>query len=83
MFAFVLYGAGKLESQGGTKKGIIWAALSVTVSVIAIRVCGGGWITELLAQVALFVGIGAVRSAIVTKKAVTLSGERAVLIKRR
>jgi hypothetical protein len=62
---------GKLESQGGMRKGLLWAALSVATSVIVIRLCGGGWIAELLAQFGLFVGIAVVRTVRDTRNGAT------------
>jgi hypothetical protein len=62
VFAVVLYGSGKLEAQNGMRNGLLWGALSITVSVLVIAVLGGGWLFEVLAQLGLFVGIGALRA---------------------
>lgn len=45
------------------RKGLLWASLSTVTSVLVIRVCGGGWLSELLSQIGLFVGIAVVRTA--------------------
>lgn len=68
VFAFVLYGAAKMEDHSSVLKGPLWAALSVAISIVVIRLCGGGWLLELLAQGGLLVGIGAVRAALDTKR---------------
>ena len=61
--AFVFYGAGKQDGTipGGANYSILWAGLSIAVSAFAIHVIGGGWLLVLLAQIGLFVGIGAFR----------------------
>jgi len=62
--AFVLYGAGKRDPtiRDGANNSILWAGLSIAVSALVIHVIGGGWILVLLAQAALFVGIGVFRA---------------------
>jgi hypothetical protein len=68
VFAIALYGSGKLESHDGMRKGLLWATLSIAISVLVIQLCGGDWLFELLAQIGLFVGIAAVRTLHETKK---------------
>ena len=62
VFAFVLYGSGKLEARNGMRNGILWAALSIAISVLVIQALGGGWLFELLSQVGLVAGIGVIRA---------------------
>jgi hypothetical protein len=69
VFAFALFGSGKLEGQDGVRNGLLWAGLSIAISVLVIQFCGGGWLFELLTQLGLFVGIGAVRAIRDTRKA--------------
>jgi hypothetical protein len=69
VFAFALFSSGKLEAQDGMRKGLLWAGLSIVISVLVIQFCGGGWLSELLAQVGLFIGIGAARTIRDTRKA--------------
>lgn len=60
--AFVLYGSGKIESGNGARKGMLWAGLSIAASLLVIKGLGGGWPSELLAQVGVFVGIAVIRT---------------------
>ena len=62
--AFVLYGAGKKDwtVQGSKSNSVLWAGLSIAVSALVIQVFGGGWVLVLLAQAALFAGIGFFRA---------------------
>lgn len=65
-FSFVLllvsavffYRAGEFEGSSG----VLWAALSVVISVLAWRVLKSGLLVMLLCQVGLFIGIGVVRA---------------------
>ncbi len=63
VFAFTFYGSGKLEEHDRMRKGVVWVALSIVTSVLVIRVCDGGWLSELLAQIGLFVAIAIFRTA--------------------
>ena len=69
VFAFALFGSGKLEGQNGIRNGLLWSGLSIAISILVIHFFGGGWLPELLAQVGLFVGIAAVRVMLDTNKA--------------
>jgi hypothetical protein len=62
--AFILYGAGKkdLTVRGSEDRSILWAALSIAVSALVIQVFAAGVVHVLLAQAALFVGIGVFRA---------------------
>ena len=56
------YGAGGLDAQDGSRDpGVLWALLSALISAIVLIAFKGSWGFLLLSQVALFVGIGAVR----------------------
>lgn len=57
------YSAGDFDARHGeTHHGILWAGLSALASGTVFAVFGGGWISWLVAQLCLFVGIGAVRT---------------------
>jgi len=51
--AIFFYRAGEFDGSSG----MLWAALSVAISVVAWRVFGWGWLAVLLAQIGIFVGI--------------------------
>lgn len=51
--AITFYRAGQLERSWG----LLWAALSIMVSVLALRFLGWGLIGVLLGQACLFIGI--------------------------
>ena len=48
--------------HGGKGIGLIWAMLSLAVSLFVLYVCHGGWSWLLLGQVMLYFGIAAVRA---------------------
>lgn len=57
----LFFNAGKIEARGGaTDHSILWAALSLLTSVLALW-AGAGWVFWLLAQVGLFIGIALMR----------------------
>ncbi len=62
--AFVFFGAGKqnVGIPGGKNQSFLWAGLSIGVSALVIGLLGAGWILVLVAQCALFVAIGILRS---------------------
>jgi len=63
--AFILYGAGKRDptiAGGGSDLSILWVGLSIAVSAVIIEVVGGGVMLVLIAQAALFIGIGIFRA---------------------
>lgn len=60
MIAF--FNAGEWEARdGGPNHRVLWGTLSLLISVLVLFVAGWDWLAWLLAQVALFVGIAAVR----------------------
>ena len=64
----VFYNAGEWEAgDGSPNHGLLWAVLSLGVSVLALFVAGAGWMLWLLAQAGLFVGIGLVRALLETR----------------
>ena len=63
VFAFFFWRAGDYEArQGGRNFGVLWAVISVVVSVIVLVPLQGTWGVLLVAQVLLFFGIGAFRA---------------------
>jgi hypothetical protein len=56
--AIFFYRAGEFEDAPG----LLWAALSVAISLLVWMVFGWGWIGIILGQAALFVGITLFRS---------------------
>lgn len=64
VFAFVFYGAGKRDPtvRDGADLSMLWAGISIAISALVIQVFSGGWILVVIAQVALFVGIGVFRA---------------------
>ena len=56
--AFLYHRAAESEGQSG----FLWASLSVLVSVVSIFRLHWGWRGAILAQVALFLGIGVYRA---------------------
>lgn len=60
------YNAGKIDARNGQADySILWASLSLLVSVLAFW-AGAGWLLWLLAQVALLFGIGLLRALLET-----------------
>ena len=58
------FNAAKIEARGGAPdRSILWASLSLVVSLIVLW-AGAGWILWALAQVALLIGIALVRVAL-------------------
>lgn len=56
------YSAGEYDARHGEKHhGMLWAGLSVLVSGLVFGAFGGGWVSWLVAQACLFVGIGVAR----------------------
>jgi hypothetical protein len=56
------YGAGGLEARDGSRDhGVLWALLSALISAAVLIALKGSWGQLLLAQVSLFLGIGAFR----------------------
>ena len=63
VFAAAFVKGGEMEARGGrADHGLLWAALSVLVSVIVVVVLGCSTAWLIAAQLALFVAIGAVRA---------------------
>ncbi len=58
VFALFYYRAGEYEGASG----LLWAVMSVLVSLLCWRLLRLGWLGILLGQVVLFFGITAVRS---------------------
>lgn len=57
------YRAGEWEARDGSpNRGVLWATLSLLVSVLTLFVAGAGWVLWLCAQAGLFFAIGAVRA---------------------
>ena len=55
--AIVFYRAGAIEDSPG----LLWAALSAAISLVIWLLLGWGLLAMIVAQVALFIGIGVVR----------------------
>jgi len=56
------FNAGEYEARDGSANhAVLWAMLSLLISVLVLFVVGWDWLPWLLAQVGLFVGIAAVR----------------------
>ena len=67
LLAFVcivtFYAAGNHEAQlSGNNYGALWAILSALVSALMLIALHASWTWLLISQVALFIGIGAVRA---------------------
>jgi|GEM_PF-557214 len=61
--AYTYYVLGAYEAeQGGNHRGVLWAALSLAVSLIVGYLFKGGWGVIVIAQVGLFLGIAIVRA---------------------
>lgn len=61
--AVLFFNAGRMEARGGGRDpAVLWAGLSLLLSLLAFR-AGGGWGLWALAQFALFIGIAVVRVA--------------------
>lgn len=68
VFATAFVKGGEMEKRGGrADHGLLWAAVSVLVSVLVVAVLGGGYVGLIVSQLALFVAIGALR-AFVTER---------------
>lgn len=62
VFASAFLKGGEMEARLGKRNnGMLWAAVSVLLSCVVVMVLGAGWIWLVLAQLGLFVAIGAVR----------------------
>lgn len=60
MIAF--FNAGEYEARDGSANhAILWAVLSLLISVLVLFVGGWSWLPWLFAQIGLFIGIAAVR----------------------
>ena len=56
------FNAGEYEARDGSANhAVLWAAMSLLISVLILFVIGWDWLPWLLAQAGLFVGIAAVR----------------------
>jgi hypothetical protein len=56
------FNAGEYEARdGSTNHRMLWAALSLAISVLVLFVAGWSWLPWVLAQIGLFFGIAAVR----------------------
>ena len=56
------FNAGEYEARDGSANhAVLWAMLSLLISVLVLFVAGWGWLPWLILQVGLFVGIAAVR----------------------
>ena len=56
------FNAGQYEARDGSPNHrMLWAMLSLLISVLVLFVAGRGWLPWLLAQLGLLVGIAAVR----------------------
>ena len=63
------FNAGKFEARNGAADhSVLWAALSLLTSLIALW-AGAGWFLWLLAQVALLLGIAVVRVLLESRSA--------------
>lgn len=61
--AFTFFGMGRVEARDtAADHGVLWAGLSIAISVLLIQVWGAGWIAVLLGQVGLFLGITVFRA---------------------
>jgi hypothetical protein len=61
--ALTFYGAGAHEARsGGDNHGLLWAALSALTSTLVLMAFDDSWAALLIAQLALFVGIGVFRA---------------------
>jgi hypothetical protein len=70
--AYVFYGAGQFEARAGARNNrMLWAGLSIALSSLIIQVFRGSWVSVLLAQAGLFVGIGIFRVLRESKSGVT------------
>ena len=59
----LFYGAGVQEAQmGGNNNGFVWALLSALMSAFVLILLKGPWSWVVLAQIALFIGIGVFRA---------------------
>ncbi len=57
----LFFNAGKIEARGGAADhSVLWAVLSLLTSILALW-AGAGWITWLISQFGLLIGIAAVR----------------------
>jgi hypothetical protein len=58
VFAIFFYRAGEFEGSSG----MVWAGISVLISILIWRWLGWGLLGMILGQIGLFVGIGIVRA---------------------
>ena len=57
----LFFNAGKIEARGGAADhSVLWAALSLLTSILALW-AGAGWITWLISQFSLLIGIAIAR----------------------
>ena len=59
LFAALYYSAGEIE--GAPNHGVLWAALSIVVSLIILAGIGGGIVALIVCQALLLIGIAVVR----------------------
>ena len=58
----IFWNAAEWEARDGSPhRGVLWAALSLLISVLVLFVAGWSWLPWLVAQAGLFVGIAVVR----------------------
>lgn len=68
VFAAAFASGGEMEARGGRPNhGLLWAAVSLAVSALAIAVLGLSVAWLIAVQLALFVAIGAVRAWLAEK----------------
>jgi hypothetical protein len=61
--AITFFKAGRAEARDTARdNGLIWAGLSIAISALIIQILGDGWLSVLLAQLGLFVGVGVFQS---------------------
>lgn len=62
LFAALYYSAGEIEARSGAPNhGVLWAALSIVVSLIVLAGIGGGIVALIVCQALLLIGIAVVR----------------------
>ena len=63
VFASAFAKGGEMEARSGRRNhGLLWAALSLLVTALVVVVLGRGAVWLIVAQLGLFVAIGAVRA---------------------
>ena len=61
--AFAFFGMGKYEARDGSRSyGLLWACLSLLMSLLVLSGLHGGVTLQVLGQIAVFVGIGIFRA---------------------